>query len=795
MNPVSFLICKLLLLPVTISYYSSISTWLHRLGKKSFLLLPVADVKWLLFRKRGPFRAFIAFIYAIAVASIRLGSITRACSLICARKRDGLESVLKTIVSETPDFSLCHQYVNIPEQWRYKPKGKAFADLNEITSALSPDFVPYYEEEEPRAFPLKSEEVGIVIPVYNGKNHLEVLLPSLFRNTNLPHRFIFVNDCSPDPEVLPWLKAQCEERDDCLILENEENLGFPATVNKGAAYCKGHFVILNTDTEVPSNWLERLMLPIWDNPKVASVTPFSDAATIFSFPSVGDDALNQRFRREFGMEHINQVLRQTAPDAPYLDAPTGVGFCMAINGDVWRKIGGLDAETFGKGYGEENDWCQRAIKAGYQNVLNPKLYVAHHHGGSFESEKKKQLIASAAAHIKKLHPNYFADVSCFVRQNPWRNIRAAAIIRLIMQVPCRHVLFLTFTWGGGSDHYLNAEIRKCLKEGDCAITLAYDSRKNVYKLTFFCKNYRIEFNNITRDIVFSPEFSMVDRVVINQLASWNSRKSFGDTADWISKLKSELACPMVFLAHDYFALCPGITMTTSTYSLCPVDEKSCDCSKCLSVNKKWRSPDLSLKKWHENWGRIFHCCDEIRCFSNSTAEYYRSIINVTSDKITVKPHAQQMYSTEKLLPCTESLRICVVGGITEIKGSIVISKLALKLKKSHPDAKIYIIGTWYGKDLQSNMCLVPAYDKCHLRDIMHHINATLCFFASVCPETFSYVISELKEINAPIVSFNIGAQGERLADYDNCELVDKLDADSAYDGILRLYEKLKKSDS
>ena len=37
----------------------------------------------------------------------------------------------------------------------------------------------------------------------------------------------------------------------------------------------------------------------------------------------------------------------------------------------------LDAEAFGKGYGEENDWCLRASKAGFVNLLAEDVYVYH----------------------------------------------------------------------------------------------------------------------------------------------------------------------------------------------------------------------------------------------------------------------------------------------------------------------------------------------------------------------------------------------------------------------------------
>ena len=67
----------------------------------------------------------------------------------------------------------------------------------------------------------------------------------------------------------------------------------------------------------------------------------------------------------------------------YPEMPTAVGFCMAISLRAIKRVGLFDEETFGRGYGEENDFCQRAEQAGLRNVLCDNAYVVHHGGASF----------------------------------------------------------------------------------------------------------------------------------------------------------------------------------------------------------------------------------------------------------------------------------------------------------------------------------------------------------------------------------------------------------------------------
>jgi GT2 family glycosyltransferase len=78
---------------------------------------------------------------------------------------------------------------------------------------------------------------------------------------------------------------------------------------------------------------------------------------------------------------------------------------MGINQQVWSTLGGFD-EAFGRGYGEENDWCMRAIQAGYKNIVASNLFIYHKHGGSFTSEEKEELCRSRSSPTWK-HPSSF----------------------------------------------------------------------------------------------------------------------------------------------------------------------------------------------------------------------------------------------------------------------------------------------------------------------------------------------------------------------------------------------------
>lgn len=98
-----------------------------------------------------------------------------------------------------------------------------------------------------------------------------------------------------------------------------------------------------------------------------------------------------------------------------VEVPTGVGFCMYIRRDCLDAVGcHFDEQTFGKGYGEENDWCQRAHKLGWKNYHQLNVF-AYHKGVSFQEGDPRK--ARALELLNALHPNYTRDVMAFIGQD------------------------------------------------------------------------------------------------------------------------------------------------------------------------------------------------------------------------------------------------------------------------------------------------------------------------------------------------------------------------------------------
>lgn len=86
------------------------------------------------------------------------------------------------------------------------------------------------------AIPSLDDPIDTIVPVYNGLGYLDPLFNSLRRNTDSSHRLIVVDDDSPDPQVWPRLQEQLREHQGAVLLRNEANLGYVATVNRAAMF-------------------------------------------------------------------------------------------------------------------------------------------------------------------------------------------------------------------------------------------------------------------------------------------------------------------------------------------------------------------------------------------------------------------------------------------------------------------------------------------------------------------------------------------------------------------------------
>ena len=262
--------------------------------------------------------------------------------------------------------------------------------------------------------------VDIIVPVYRDLAATRRCLESVFNAADpLMGRVIVINDASPEPELADY--CSCLTADvDLVLTAHQSNKGFVASVNEGMRLAEDRdVIILNSDTEVPGDWVTRLATAAQGD-RIASVTPFSNNATICSYPHFCQDnpmSAGHSVASLSGLFAANNLGKS-------VDIPTGIGFCMFLSRAALDEIGDFDEAAFGRGYGEENDWCLRASAAGWRHLLCGDLFVFHAGGASF-GQDAQELQASAMAVLESRYPDYNKQVAQFIERDPIEPLRFA----------------------------------------------------------------------------------------------------------------------------------------------------------------------------------------------------------------------------------------------------------------------------------------------------------------------------------------------------------------------------------
>jgi GT2 family glycosyltransferase/glycosyltransferase involved in cell wall biosynthesis len=263
----------------------------------------------------------------------------------------------------------------------------------------------------------------IIVPVYNAPADVGECLASLRRFTDFTRsRVIVIDDASPSPEIEGVL-APYADLPGFSVVRNECNLGYTRTVNKGIVLAGADdVVLLNSDTIVTPGWLDGLRSVAYASADVGTVTAMSDNAGAFSFPKAQERNLKPG---TVSHELWSTVILRATEDCDPVEVPTGNGFCMFVRRAVFDQVGAFDEELFPRGYGEENEFCMRALAAGWRNLISPKSYVFHERSKSF-GEQKTALIAAGMAEVAKKFPTYARQVKAAFSSPAMMRLREAA---------------------------------------------------------------------------------------------------------------------------------------------------------------------------------------------------------------------------------------------------------------------------------------------------------------------------------------------------------------------------------
>ncbi|QIL81852.1 methyltransferase domain-containing protein [Diaphorobacter sp. HDW4A] len=600
--------------------------------------------------------------------------------------------------------------------------------------------------------------VDVIVPVYRGLADTQLCVESvLAAPVQVPYRLIVINDCSPEPEVTNWLRERAAGEPRIMLLENEENLGFVGTVNRGMALSDANDVLLlNSDTEVANNWLDRIRAAAYGDKKIASVTPFSTNATICSYPRFCED---NPLPPGYSTARMDALCAKTNPGA-VVDVPTGVGFCMYIRRDSLKDVGLFDVKNFGKGYGEENDFCQRAEGAGWRNLHLLDTFVLHTGGVSFGDSKSPRERA-AMEKLARLHPSYASDVHKFVQADPARPYRLALDVARIRDANQPVILAVLHDRAGGTVRHVR-ELAEHLTGKAVFLTLTPSANKSL--------TLRMASEAEGFDLVFKIDEQFDDLLnVLSQL--YVSHVHFHHLLGHdkhVRDIPALLNVTYDFTAHDFYSYCTYITITGEENRY----QGEISPGQCKCCTPDMPAPtEGNVARWRGANARFLSAARTVITPSHDTAK--RIIGFAPAANVHAIQHtdidASVPLPTPAPQPITDgrALRIVVLGALSAIKGADVLEAAAVEAARQGTPVEFHLLGYGYRHLLsqpKAALSVHGAYKEEELPQLLAWLKPDLIWFPAQWPETYSYTLSAALQAGLPVVVPDIGAFAERVVD-------------------------------
>ena len=618
--------------------------------------------------------------------------------------------------------------------------------------------------------------VDIIVPVYNAFEDLQKCVSSVMRHTDLTrNRLIFVNDCSPDERIAPYLDSLAGEN--ILVHHNEKNMGFSANVNYGIRCSQDNDVLLlNTDTVVTRGWLDKISACAARDSHIASVTPLSNRAEICSVPGYLE---KNDIPEGYTVDSFAELVERCSLHL-YPQISVAIGFCMYIRREAIRKVGLFDAAAFERGYGEENDFCNRAALLGFYHVMCDDTFIYHTGCASFR-EARNELCIQHEKILRARYPDLMHQADVYLRDNPNMQVSENIKLHLALDQGRRNILLVShrdFRKGaddnvGGVQLHVSDLVRHlrgqfnvivAARDGDRLAVTAYGSVHS-YTMWFYIGEQTVTpmlhnpgMKKLFREIM---EGFAVDLVHIQHTAGLTLAPF---------EAAHELNIPLVCTLHDYYYLCPTVKCMHPDGSFCGARQKGETCDACLRERK-----DLGFDAaivpaymdcWREECGTALKLCDRLFAPSRSVQEDYLHTFPALEEKLSVLPHGTD-FAVRRSVPDGKGNpvnRVAFLGGLSPEKGS----GMALEMIEAAPDLRWYVIGA-IGDDALAasgakNLKKTGPYTREILPELLDRYSIDLVCIPSVWAETFCYTISEAVGCGIPVLCFDLGAQGERVRD-------------------------------
>jgi GT2 family glycosyltransferase/glycosyltransferase involved in cell wall biosynthesis len=595
--------------------------------------------------------------------------------------------------------------------------------------------------------------IDVLIPVYGGGQETLACIESALASIADLGRVIVVDDATEDAAIAAALdELAAAER--ITLLRNEKNLGFVNSVNRVLALQSTHdIVLLNSDTLVFGDWLQRLGAAAYSASRVGTVTPFSNNGSIASYP------------RKFGSSidpdeaaALDKLAAWTHPGTS-IEAPVGVGFCLYLRNDCLRDVGELDAAVFGMGYGEESDFCLRARQRGWSHRIAADVFVYHASARSFGT-RRAALLDRSQRLLNLRYPGYDRYIVDFMAQDPLLPLRRRLDERRLASFDGRFVLLVTLALEGGVERFVAERGRQIRARG--LFPLVLKARKPGDARCCELSTEAIDAPNLRYEIPADlPELTSllsclrIDEVEIQHFLDLDAR---------VIDTVRALGVPYEVMVHDYSWICPRVTLIDGSGRYCHEPAVSV-CRSCVRKNGSRLGETISVPALRARSAVWLGEARRVLAPSADTAARLNNYFPALH--IEVRPHTPPVAALQQraMLPRAKRVRVGLIGAIGGHKGYQVLLDCARDAAARRLPLEFVVIGyTENDKQLlkTGKVFITGRYSEIEAPHLLRRERPDIVFLPSVWPETWCYTLDYAMAAGLPVVSFDLGAIAERL---------------------------------
>jgi len=579
----------------------------------------------------------------------------------------------------------------------------------------------------------KQKPVCVIIPIHNAHDHVKRCVRSVLLHTDLStHSVVLIDDASTDKKIGKFLADVKKENPTIRIIRHSKNAGFVQTSNEGMRLMRDHDVILlNSDTIVGPHWVELLRETAYKHRNTASVTALSNKGSIYSVNvKEGTDT-------ELLAERIRLHMPHRMPEIP-----TGVGFCLFLKRSALNAVG-LFNEQFGKGYGEENDWCMRARIKGWKHRLDDGCFVWHTGGVSMKDsgilKANETTVEENEKLLKKLHPDYPQLVERFLRKDKTMHKIRSSVEKLIKDLPQKR-LRIAYVLHKGIEEPIRGGVERHVRD------LVLHLKKDMDVFVIFRENNTVRMHrHIGESVIRYAQKFAHER---NALKACNAdivhvhHTLFSGFS--ILQDAKKMGSIVLYTAHDSFAV--------SSNPQPPINNANMIHPQYL------RSEEDRL-----HIGMLLSGIDHLCVPSEHSYEELLEYLQVTTP-YSVIPHGIDVRKEEtrtiQTPPC-----ICFLGTThNPHKGKSIVEKLAPSL--ADIGMRVVLLGT--SKDewphlSHEKISIEGEYDHATVVKRLRDIAPSIICIVSMFPESHCYAFDEALAAGIPVYATNAGTLPDRIA--------------------------------